>query len=79
MNLPLTESKRLLEELLGNHAQHVAYPLTSHNQHVRTSVQSTGYDTGTIMDPRRATFETDRYKIPRILITDDTNLSQYLP
>ncbi len=75
----LTESKRLLEELLGNSVQHVAYPLTSHNEHVRTTVKSTGYDTGTIMDPRRATFETDRYKIPRILMTDDTNPVNYLP
>jgi peptidoglycan/xylan/chitin deacetylase (PgdA/CDA1 family) len=75
----LNESKRLLEELLGNQVSHVAYPLTAHNQHVRDNVKLSGYDTGTVMDPRRATFESDRYKIPRILITDDTNMEKYLP
>ena len=75
----LNESKRILEELLGNSISHVAYPLTAHNEHVRNNVELSGYDTGTVMDPRRATLEVNRFKIPRILITDDTNLSKYLP
>lgn len=75
----LAESKRVLEELLNKSINHIAYPLTAHNASVRERTRAAGYVTGSIMDPRRATAESDLYKLPRIMMTDDTNLEQVLP
>jgi peptidoglycan/xylan/chitin deacetylase (PgdA/CDA1 family) len=75
----LAESKRLLEEATGKTVQHVAYPLTMHNQRIRDLTKAAGYVTGTIMDPRPIKGTDDRMKLARIMMTDDTNLEQVLP
>ncbi len=73
------ESKKTLEDLLGKPVLHVAYPGTSHNQNVRDRAKAAGYVTATIMDPRTATEKDDFFKIPRIMMTDDSNLQKVLP
>lgn len=73
------ESKKALEDLLGRPVLHVAYPGTSHNQNVRDRAKAAGYETATIMDPRTATEKDDFYKLPRIMMTDTTNLAKTLP
>lgn len=75
----LRESKRVLEELLGKPVLHVAYPGTAHNQTVRDLAKAVGYATATIMDPRTATEKDDFFKLPRIMMTDDSNLAKVLP
>ncbi len=75
----LQNSRKTLEDLLGKPVRHVAYPGTSHNKTVREHAASAGYVTGTIMDPRAATAADDLYKLPRIMMTDDTNLQKILP
>lgn len=75
----LSESKKRLEELTGKPIRHVAYPGTAHNQKVRERAAAMGYVTGTIMDPRTATEKDDFMKLPRIMMTDDTNLEKVLP
>ena len=75
----LTESKRILEELTGRPVLHVAYPGTAHNQRVRDAAKAAGYETATIMDPVVFTETHDWMKIPRIMMTDDTNLEKVLP
>lgn len=75
----LTESKRILEELTGRPIRHIAYPSTAYNKTVRERAAKAGYATGTIMDPRRATAKDDLLKLPRIMMTDGTNLAKVLP
>lgn len=75
----LTKSREALEAVTGKPVRHIAYPLTSHNQRVRDATRDAGYVTGTIMDPRWAKQTDDSYKIPRYMMTDDTNLSKVLP
>lgn len=73
------ESKRILEEFTGKPITHVAYPGTSHNATVRDRARLAGYTTGTLMDPRNVTEGGDYFKMPRIMMTDDTNLEKVLP
>lgn len=75
----LAESKRVLEELTGQPVRHVAYPSTTHNKTVRAHAATAGYVTGTIMDPRTATEKDELMKLPRIMMTDDSNLAKVLP
>lgn len=75
----LAGSKKTLEDLLGTPVLHVAYPGTSHNQTVRDHAKAAGYVTGSIMDPRTATEKDDFFKLPRIMMTDETNLGKTLP
>ncbi len=75
----LAESKRVLEELLGKPVLHLAYPGTAHNQTVRDLAKAAGYVTATIMDPRTATEKDDFFKLPRIMMTNDSNLQKVLP
>ena len=75
----LTQSKKTLETLLGKTILHIAYPGTAHNKTVREHAAAAGYITGTIMDPRNATEKDDLMKLPRIMMTDDTNLTKVLP
>lgn len=75
----LTESKRILEEVTGKPVRHIAYPLTTHNAVVRDHAKNAGYITGTIMDPRTASSKDDRMKLPRIMMTDETDLAKVLP
>lgn len=75
----LEESKRILEELTGRPVNHVAYPGTAHNQRVRDAAKAAGYVTATIMDPVTFTQAHDWMKIPRIMMTDDTDLAKTLP
>lgn len=75
----LAESKKVLEDLLGRPVLHVAYPGTAHNQTVRDRAKAAGYITATIMDPRTATEKDDMFKLPRIMMTDDSNLTKVLP
>lgn len=79
MDWELKESKRILEELTGKPINHVAYPGTAHNATVRERTKLAGYVTGTLMDPRYVTEGADYYKLPRIMMTDETNLSKVLP
>lgn len=75
----LQESKRILEEVTGRSVYHVAYPGTGQNERVRDHARAAGYVTGTIMDPRTATENDDLLKLPRIMMTDDTDLAKILP
>lgn len=74
-----TESRRSLEALLGKPVRHVAYPGTAHNEMVREAAKRAGYATATIMDPRTSTASDDPYKLPRIMMLDDTDLEKLLP
>jgi peptidoglycan/xylan/chitin deacetylase (PgdA/CDA1 family) len=75
----LSDSRRVLEELTGKPVQHIAYPLTAHNQRVRDAAKAAGYVTGTIMDPRKSRMKDNLLRLPRIMMTDDTNLEKVLP
>ena len=75
----LRESKRMLEELTGKPVLHIAYPGTAHNQKVRDAAKAAGYVTGSIMDPITFTEKSDLFKLPRIMMTDETNLAKVLP
>ena len=75
----LQESRATLEALTGKSVRHVAYPSTAQNKTVREHTASAGYVTGTIMDPRIATPKDDLFKLPRIMMTDDTDLKRTLP
>jgi peptidoglycan/xylan/chitin deacetylase (PgdA/CDA1 family) len=75
----LVESKKTLEALLGKTVSHIAYPSTAHNKTVRAHAAAAGYVTGTIMDPRPAKGTDDLFKLPRIMMTDETRLERVLP
>lgn len=75
----LAESKRILEELTGTPITHLCYPGTAHNQRVRDAAKAAGYETASIMDPVTFTEAHDWMKIPRIMMTDDTDLAKVLP
>ncbi len=75
----LTESKAVLETITGKPVQHIAYPSTASNATVREHAAKAGYVTGTVMDPRPATKNDDFLKLPRIMMTDTTNLAVVLP
>jgi peptidoglycan/xylan/chitin deacetylase (PgdA/CDA1 family) len=75
----LVDSKKRLEEIIGKPVLHVAYPGTAHNKTVREATAKAGYVTGSIMDPRDATPADDFYKLPRIMMTDTTDLKKVLP
>ncbi len=75
----LLDSKKTLEALMGRRIYHVAYPSTAQNKTVREHTAAAGYTTGTIMDPRVATVKDDFFKLPRIMMTDETNLQKVLP
>ncbi len=75
----LAESKRVLEEITGTTIKHIAYPGTAHNQRVRDAAKAAGYETATIMDPVVFNETHDWMKIPRIMMTDDTNIEKLLP
>jgi peptidoglycan/xylan/chitin deacetylase (PgdA/CDA1 family) len=75
----LMQSKKTLETITGKSVYHIAYPSTGQNKIVREHAKEAGYTTGTIMDPRVATPQDDVYKLPRIMMTDDTNLQKVLP
>ncbi len=75
----LAESRRILEEFTGKPVRHVAYPSVMHNATVRARAQELGYVTGSIMDPRNARDTDDRFKLPRIMMTDDTVLERVVP
>ncbi len=75
----LLDSRNTLQALLAHEVRHLAYPGTSHNKTVRERMAAMGYVTGTIMDPRAATVNDDLMKLPRIEMTDDTNLAKVLP
>lgn len=75
----LRESKATLEALTGKPVLHLCYPSTAQNATVREHAKRAGYTTATIMDPRRATSKDDLYKLPRIMMTDDSNLQKLLP
>ncbi|MEK7218727.1 MAG: polysaccharide deacetylase family protein [Patescibacteria group bacterium] len=75
----LAESRRVLEELTGKPVRHIAYPATMQNALVRERAAEAGYVTGTLMDPRRATEKDEFLRIPRIMMTDETELGRVLP
>jgi peptidoglycan/xylan/chitin deacetylase (PgdA/CDA1 family) len=75
----LRESRKILEDLLGKQVLHVAYPGTAHNQTVRDAAAAAGYLTASVMDPRKATAQDGLMKLPRIMMTDDTDLAKVLP
>lgn len=75
----LAESKRILEELTGTPITHLCYPGTAHNQRVRDAAKAAGYETATIMDPVVFNETHDWMKIPRIMMTDDTDIEKILP
>jgi peptidoglycan/xylan/chitin deacetylase (PgdA/CDA1 family) len=79
LDAELLESKKTLEALMGKPVLHLAYPGTTHNQRVRDRAKALGYVTATIMDPRPVTEKDDFMKLPRIMMTDDTNLEKVLP
>jgi peptidoglycan/xylan/chitin deacetylase (PgdA/CDA1 family) len=75
----LKDSRTALEAVTGSPVLHLAYPLTSQNQRVRDAAQAAGYTTATVMDPRPSTMKDSPWKLPRIMMTDDTNLAKVLP
>lgn len=75
----LQQSKKELEEILGKPVRHIAYPGTAHNARVRERTRLAGYTTATIMDPRAAHENDDPMKLPRIMMTDDSDLARILP
>lgn len=79
MDRELAESRKELEALTGKPVTSVAYPSTMQNATVRQRAAADGYVTGTIMDPRNATQKDDPFKLPRIMMTDETNLKKVLP
>ncbi len=79
MDAELSESRRILEELTGKPVRHLAYPLTMQNATVRDRAKAAGYQTATIMDPREVTEKDDWLKLPRIMMTDATDLASLLP
>lgn len=79
LDAELLESRETLEAITGKPVRHVAYPSTAQNTTVREHAKNAGYTTGTIMDPRNATAKDDLFKLPRIMMTDDTNMQKVLP
>ncbi len=79
LDAELLDSRTTLEALTGKPVRHIAYPSTAQNAVVRDHAKKAGYVTGTIMDPRNATPKDDLFKLPRIMMTDDTNLKKVLP
>ena len=75
----LQKSKEALEAVTGKPVRHVAYPLTAQNATVRSQLPAAGYVTGTIMDPRPVRNGANLLKLPRIMMTDETNLESVLP
>lgn len=75
----MADSRTALEAVTGTPVLHLAYPLTSQNERVRTAAQAAGYSTATVMDPRPSTMKDSPWKLPRIMMTDDTNLAKVLP
>ena len=75
----LSGSKKTLEALTGKPVLHVAYPSTGQNKTVRQRAKALGYTSGTIMDPRPALSTDDPFKLPRIMMTDETDLKKLLP
>lgn len=74
----LGQSKEIIEAVTGKKVRHLAYPLTAQNKMVRERVKAAGYASATIMDPRVATSKDDLLKLPRIMMTDETEMSRIL-
>jgi peptidoglycan/xylan/chitin deacetylase (PgdA/CDA1 family) len=79
LDAELKESRAALEAITGKPVLHLAYPSTAHNKTVRERAKAAGYVTAGIMDPRYATSKDDLFRLPRIMMTDDTNLAKLLP
>lgn len=75
----LKDSRTALEAVTGTPVVHLAYPLTAQNERVRTAAGAAGYVTATVMDPRNSTMKDSNLKLPRIMMTDDTDLARILP
>ncbi len=75
----LRDSRTALEAVTGTPVVHLAYPLTAQNQRVRDATAAAGYVTATVMDPRNSTMQDSNFKLPRIMMTDDTDLARVLP
>ncbi len=75
----LAGSKKELEDLTGKPVRHLSYPSVMHNATVREAARQAGYLTGTTMDPRRLTEKDDWMTLPRIMMTDWTDLARVLP
>ena len=79
LDAELSESRTTLEAITGVPVRHIAYPSTVQNATVRDHAKNAGFTTGTIMDPRNASAKDDIFKLPRIMMTDDTILQKVLP
>ncbi len=75
----LTESRRMLEEILGKPVRHVCYPYGDYNRFVEMDAQEAGYLTGTTTQRRVATKEWDSFALPRISVRERTDLRRILP
>lgn len=75
----LKDSRTALEAVTGTPVVHLAYPLTAQNQRVRDATAAAGYVTATVMDPRNSTMKDSNMKLPRIMMTDDTDVARVLP
>lgn len=63
----IVDSKKLLEDLLGQPVRHFCYPYGAWNEAVRAMVEEAGYETATSTLPGFNTTETDAFILRRLL------------
>ena len=74
----MTDSKHDLERLLGTEVRHFCYPYGRlEDKHVAMARQA-GYQTATTMDRGRVWPDTDRHRLPRVMVACATNPWQFL-
>lgn len=73
----LTQSKKLLENLLESPVKHFAYPLGRYGKVIREEVERAGYSTATLIDLGYEHKEKDRYTLERVRIPRNTSLEKF--
>lgn len=73
----MTQSKKILEDLLGNPVKHFAYPLGRYNKIIREETERAGYSTATLIDLGYEHKEKDRYTLNRVRIPGNASLEKF--
>lgn len=74
----LTESKRELDLRLNQKTTDFAYPYGSYDQRVVVAAKKAGYKTAVTVNSGTATEKNNRLELPRLRVSDNTNLEELL-
>ena len=74
----IVESKRVLEDVIGQEVRHLAYPYGGHRPEVVNCVRTAGYATAVTTRPALASPEDDPLRIPRTIVRGDLGFFDWM-